>query len=520
MSDIDEAKLDGAWDADWGTRVCDWVLALGWARRYGEVMIGGFSGGEMTRRVGMLAALATWAIACGRVDKRDTAASVSSTNGITTSGVAASSSAGGVGSAPSSSEQFSLEPPAEFAGGAQAALMNAGQAGCVGLTKAGWLEVSCEGNTGDGNLVKASLALPNGETKEISPNADGTLRMLLPWQPHKQATARLERSRAAFDLTVNGTSGGFRRVLPAAQAEACAKLGNEHRDRLTLIRKQGQGSVRALDVRKFPKLGDCRASGKDAWALEIDELRATGESVDREVSLTLNVVHVAVDGKLTKAAWGPLVFAPGQLALPALSLFDYDGDGSAEAIIRHDILAKGERSLGKPPGTLPAVFTLSSKRVVPYAKADKFTTGGVVAEHLEGDERLDLGDYGPFIAWLGLNCGAGRCPERVVGPRFYRRSLPDGRFDGAASEARAALQTTCNRSRGPLVGDIEDATGKKRAALNVACARVRGESTESLLQTINQEKSRICGEASACQLHSVLAAWAKAQPPFKLVLQD
>lgn len=472
-------------------------------------MIRGFAGGEMARRVVMLAALTTCGVACGRVDKReDTTASVSTADPVTTSAVT------------SAGPEFSPEPPEVFTSGKHAALMNAVQAGCVGFVQTGWLEVSCEANAGDGNVVKAELALPNGETQQITPNADGTLRLVLPWQPNRKATARLERSGAAFDLTVNGASGGFRRVLPVAQAEACAKLGTEHRDRLTLIRKQGVGTVRALDVRKFPKLGDCRSSGKDAWALEIKDLRATGESVEREVSLTLNVVHVAVDGTLTKAAWGPLAFAPGQLALPALSLFDYDGDGSAEAVIRHDVLAKGERSLGKPPGTLPAVFTLSNKRVVPYAKADKFTTGGVVAENLEGDERLDLGDYGPFIAWLGLNCGAGKCPERIVGPRFYRRSLPDGSFDGAASEARAALQTTCNRSRGPLVGDIEDATGKKRAALNVACARVRGESTESLLQALNQEKSRICGGAAACQLYSVLAAWAKAQPPFKLVLQD
>jgi hypothetical protein len=271
-------------------------------------------------------------------------------------------------------------------------------------------------------------------------------------------------------------------------------------------------------MKRFPKLGKCEVDGSDAWALAIKDVRAAGDSVDREVSLTLDVVHVDASGALAKAAWGPIGFAPAKLAISDLTLFDYDADKVAEVIVRHEVLARGERTARKPQATLPMVFTYKNKRVTAYAPAGTGVSGGTVAEQLESDTRPDLGDYGPYIAWLGLGCGAGKCPERVVGPRFYRRSLQDGGFDANAPEVTAALQRACSRNQGGLVSDVESVGGKTRTALNVACARVRGESSEAVLATLTQAKSKICGDASGCQLLTVLRDWAKAEPPLKLVL--
>lgn len=487
----------------------------------------------IVRRVTTLAAV-VMLVGCGRKTTPSSSGSPATGNGAGLENAAAlgapAASAATVTNAVTNSAEKSERmlpsptPPTSFEGAKDVQLANDAATGCSAVHKDGWLRVACSPeNPSGGKLLQISVFEDGGTNagvRDVAVSQTEGASLVLPWQRNKRGLARLTWSDAVFEVETLPSGGGFRRVLPPAQAEACAKLKTAYDERMRALRKAETGPVRAVDVRKFPKLGECEAVGDHAWALEIKDVRAVGESVEREVALTLNVVHVAVDGAVSKAPWGPLTFAPTGLALPEFTLYDYDDDKSPELITRHDILKRGTRASQKPLSKLPSVFTYKNKRVVPYMPAGTLTTGGVAAENLESDPRPDIGDFGPFIAWLGVDCGVGKCPERIVGPRFYQRSLIDGAFDGAAPEVAAALQTACTRSRGALVGDVTDVGGKTRAALNVACARVRGESADAITATLNQDKTRICGDSPDCQLLNVLRAWAKAEPPLKLVLPN
>lgn len=415
---------------------------------------------------------------------------------------------------------FAEQPPASFEGANGVVLVNSDNAGCTGVTRDGWIRVTCTAEApGRGRLLSAIVedgwvgAMPGR-----SPGPDGTLTLELPWFPGKRGAARIEGAEGGFRLETHDAKGGFRRILPQAQADACDELAAAFKQRLSELRQVESGPVQALDVRRFPKFGVCEVAGTDAWALEVAKLVATGESVQREVALTLNVVHVDGKGKLAKTALGPISFAPSGLAFPELMLFDYDGDRVLEVIVRHDVLARGDSPKRKALPKAPVVFTYHNGRVTPFKTLPPLSSGATLAEYIDADRRPDPGDYGPYLAWLGAGCGVGKCPERVLGPRFYRRSLEGGSFDANAPEVTAALQRACSRNQGGLISDVESVGGKTRTALNVACARVRGESAEAVLATLNQAKSQICGDAGTCQLLSILSDWAKTEPPRKLVL--
>lgn len=442
---------------------------------------------------------------------------------VEAAGSSSASSATQTASVPSA-PVVSPTPPTTFDDGRSVTLVNSQAAGCAARANQGWVEVVCEPeNETKGKVSKVTVheGLPPGASEDGVPGADGRMRFVLPWQPGKRGRATLEWSDAVFELTTSNQRGGFTRVLPEAQGRVCAELTRAYAERIKKVRdSETKAALGAADVRKFPKLAECEVVGGDAWALEVADIAAVGEGPDREVSLTLNVVHVDKAGSVAKAVWGPISFAPASVAIPDPVLFDYDSDGVSEVIVRHDILARGAVSTRKPLTKLPAVFTFKKGRVTAYPAASALGVGGAVAENLEGDGRPDPGDYGPYLGWFGAECGVGPCPQRVTGPRFYQRSLPDGSFDSAAVEVTAALRQGCSRSRGSLVVDVGSVTGKTRTALNVACARVRGEAPEAVLDALNREKSQLCGDAAECPLHALLTSWAKAEPPRKLVLPD
>lgn len=474
--------------------------------------------------------LAVGIVGCGRVDKPGSASSASGAStaaGVTGIGEQSDAKPSGtfgvVTTSPAPAEPevtFSAQPPALFQDAKDVVLVNSDAAGCKGRSRDGWVQVTCTAEApGRGRLVRAEVEAGwVGATPGRVPGADGTLTLELPWFRGQHGAARIEGTEGVFRLEIHDDRGGFRRVLPQAQADACDQIAATFKQRMSELRAAESGPVRGLDVRRFPKLGVCEVAGSDAWALELAKVTAVGESVDREVSLSLNVVHVDGKGKLAKASWGPIAFAPGEVAFPDLMLFDYDDDKVSEVVVRHDVLARGESGARKPPAKLPVVFTYRNGRVSPFARLSPLASGATVAEYIDGDRRPDPGDYGPYVAWLGAGCGVGKCPDRVLGPRFYRRSLADGSFDANAAEVTAALQRACSRNQGGLISDVESVGGKTRTALNVACARVRGESAEAVLATLNQAKSQICGDAADCQLFSVLSTWAKTEPPRKLVL--
>src|SRR5690606_27917840 len=309
--------------------------------------------------------------------------------------------------AASSAPAPSLTPPLSFNDAKAAVLVNSDAAGCTSLHRDGWVQVTCDAETlARGRAVKATLKEGGIEDQsELMPLPDGRLQLVLPWQPAKRALALLEFSKGSFELATNNATGAFRRMLPRPQGEACDKLAAETSARLKKLREAESGPVRQLDLKRFPKLGKCEIWRDDAWAFELADVRGVGESVEREVSLTLNVTHVDPSGAVARAAWGPLVFAPGRVAISDVSLLDYDSDGAAEVIVRYEVLARGERAERRPQAHLPRVFTYKQKRVTPYAPAGVGGQGGAVAEQLEDDGRPDLGDYGPYVAWLGAGCG-------------------------------------------------------------------------------------------------------------------
>ncbi len=416
-------------------------------------------------------------------------------------------------------------PPTNFETASAIPVSNSGLTGCVVRAVPGWAEVRCEGqNAGGGKIVSAHVesgASP-GAALDVKPAPDGTLTLVLPWLKGQRSHVRFSWSDMTQDLVLAIRGSTFKRLLPTAQAEHCERFAKSGEQILAGIRaKIGPFSpaITPEDVYRFPNLGECQMAGQSAWALSLEKLSASGEKQNREVVATLALNHVDPGGNVASLRYGPLTFAPEGLQLPPLMFFDYDADGEAEVIVRQDILLRSLRSMNKALPNIPAVFTFKHGQVAPYAALGVLPSGGVVAEQLDADGRPDVGDYGPFLAWLPDKCGRGECPKRISGPRFFRRSLADGGFSAPDEQADRVIRNKCERTPKALVVDIRTGSGKRLTAQNVACARVRGDSTDSILAQLNELESEMCDDGQkACPLYLVLAAWARAAPPRTLTL--
>lgn len=457
--------------------------------------------------------------------KRDTPLDRQTDDGVSTSSATLSNAVSSAGLSTSEVGGAVAVPPTSFDGAPVVPVSDSGLTGCVVRGVPGWAEVRCqEKNTEGGKLLAAHIergAQP-GAVVDIRPNADGTLTLVLPWLPAQRADVRFEWVDMIQELRLAVRGSRFSRVLPERQAEQCERFAKSSEQILAAIRaKIGPLSpaITPADVYRFPTLGECQLAGKSAWALSLEKLAASGEGANRAVVAMLALNHIDALGVVASAAYGPFEFAPEGLQLPPLMTYDYDSDGEAEVIIRQDILSRAVRAMTSPLPSIAAVFSFKQGRVAPYPPMDNLTGGGIVAEQLEPDGRPDVGDYGPFLAWLPAKCGRGECPQRIAGPRFFRRSLSNGGFSMQDDQVEQVIRNKCERTPRELVVQVRSASGKRQTAQNIACARVRGDSTEAILAQLNELKSEMCDDGQAtCPLYVALAAWARATPPRAVVL--
>lgn len=416
-------------------------------------------------------------------------------------------------------------PPLDFDAAMLLSVGNSGTTGCTTRAVAGWARVRCEPkNLSGGTLVGARVthgAAPDANAN-IKPEADGSLTLVLPWRKGQYSEARFEWTDMKQDLVLRARGSKFTRVLPAEQAAQCERFSRTSEQILAGIRaKIGPFSpaVTPKDVYQFPKLGQCKMAGHNAWALGLEKLKASGEGKNRELLVTLSLNHIDASGMVASAPFGPLTFAPEGLLLPELMTFDYNDDGEEEVVVRQEILLRAARSMTKPLPERAAVFTYQEGRVVPYESLAPLASGGIMAEHLEPDGRPDVGDYGPFIAWLPEACGRGECEARITGPRFFQRSLPNGAFTAEDEHVERVIRNKCERTPKELVVDVRTLLGKRQTAQNVACARVRGDDPQAIVAQLDELASEMCNDGQPkCAFYNAMVQWARATPKRNVAL--
>ncbi|HEY5954929.1 MAG TPA: hypothetical protein VIV60_00200, partial [Polyangiaceae bacterium] len=129
--------------------------------------------------------------------------------------------------------------------------------------------------------------------------------------------------------------------------------------------------------------------------------------------------------------------------------------------------------------------------------------------HLEFDMRPDIGQYGPFLAYLGSDCGIDQCPPRLAGPVLYARSMPNGTFSYGEASAKVAVDKVCGKAK-PVLVEVPGGVNPTRTAQNVACARLRGETTDSIVAQLKAKSNLLCKGAQTCPLLQKLIGFAGA----------
>ena len=131
--------------------------------------------------------------------------------------------------------------------------------------------------------------------------------------------------------------------------------------------------------------------------------------------------------------------------------------------------------------------------------------------------RPDFGSYGPFVAFLGEDCGLKACPGRVNGPKLYLHSTPDGAFTDHDDASRNALKRAACQSKSlSIVVESGGSLNAAQTAKNLVCAKAYGVTSEVISAELNSKHAALCGEAATCPLQTVFESWLKLPLPVDL----
>jgi hypothetical protein len=318
-----------------------------------------------------------------------------------------------------------------------------------------------------------------------------------------------------YTLKLDGTTGAFEWAGSAIpHRRACQALLDENHRTLAAAQKlEGAERLSAAELKGLNKLGTCQPAGLGSWALSLAHVSGAGEPTARSVKLELEVVRIDLDGKRTSGSFGTFEIAPGGFELGALVAYDYDDDGNDELIVPYELKAL-PASAHEGPALAP-IWSFSDTTITPYAKAPSIA-GGFSVEHLDFDMRPDLGGYGPFVAYLGADCGAKVCPPRLSGPRLFFHSLPDGGFSVNDDAVGAALKRTCSSKPAAVVLPVSGIPSLEKSAKNLVCARAHGVTSDALHAELTAKSSDVCGGSATCPLLATLEAWSSAALPMAL----
>jgi hypothetical protein len=437
--------------------------------------------------------------------------------------------------APTPPTKAGSSAPASFKGGSKETIGAAVGLGCEATSRDGWLQLLCRRKNGTGgHPVRAVVhapgeeaAAPSGQEPgsepsaadaptgtELTPNEQGELTIVVPYSGDEQRDVSIEWTDTSYALHVTGPKATLEWAASGvAHRRACQQLLDETKAVVAAAQKaEGEARLTTTEAARLPRFGACQPGGLGSWAVALKAVSGQGEGSARQHHLELDVVRVDVDGTRKSASFGSLDVAPGGLELASLQVYDFDDDGRDELIVPYELKATG----GATPVYPPPIWSFSDAGVSAYAKAPS-VSGGIGIEQLDYDMRPDFGGYGPFVAFLGADCGQKTCPGRVTGPKMYLHSTPDGAFTNADDASKNALKrAACQNKPVNIVIEAAGGVNVAQTAKNLVCARVYGLATEALAAELTTKHAALCGEAASCPLQSTFESWLTLPLPFEL----
>lgn len=353
-----------------------------------------------------------------------------------------------------------------------------------------------------------------GAGDELSPNEQGELTIVVPYSGEEKRDVEIEWTDTTYTLHVVGPKATFEWAASGVpHRRACQQLLDENKAVIAAAQKSdGEARLTTTEASKLPRFGVCREGGLGSWALSLKAIAGKGEGPTRVHHLELEVVRIAVDGGRKSASFGSVDAAPGGFELASSQVYDYDDDGRDEFIVPYELKATG----GAAPSYPSPIWSYSDAGVAPYAKAPP-VLGGIGIEQLDFDMRPDFGVYGPFVAFLGGDCGLKTCPPRVTGPKLYLHSTPEGGFSDRDEAAKAALKRAmCQSKPASVVVEAAGNLNLAQTAKNLVCARAYGVTAEAIATELSAKRSALCGDATSCPLQTTLESWLKLELPVEL----
>jgi hypothetical protein len=409
------------------------------------------------------------------------------------------------------------DAPASFANGAKESIDNAVGQGCEARSLQGWLEFVCRKRNGTGgHPVRATWPSETssedaGANEEVLADEHGELKLKLPYSGDAARVVTIEWSDTRYVLRIQGASAKLEWTSGGLELRrACAHVQDASKARIAeALKAASPGALSAVEASKLPRFGICQQAGFGSYALGLKTISAEGEGTARKLKALLEVIFVAENGSQRRADFGTFEFAPGGLSVSPLRVYDYDDDGKDELIVPYELTPLAGAEAAAPP----AIWSLTDTTMTPYANAPSIGPGGFAIEQLDFDMRPDLGDYGPYVAALGPDCGAKTCPPRVTGPRFFFHSLPDGKFSRDDAAAKAALKRACSKKPESLVSESGGSVNVAQTGKNIACALAWGAPPSAVSAELGQKRAALCGASESCPLFIEFGKWANAAPP-------
>lgn len=349
--------------------------------------------------------------------------------------------------------------------------------------------------------------------EQVLPDTHHELRVVLPYRAGVHHDVALEWSDTRYTLHVDGTHTKLQWAgAVLALREECADVAKRAAAMLRAARELPLGQISRAEARALPRFGVCQQAGLGSWTLGLTSVAGSGSGASRALRVGIELVWIDFDGHHWTAPLATWNVRPGGLKIPRLAAYDYDGDGHDEVIVPYQVTAHA----GAAPAHFPAaIWSFKQGAIVPYAKAPA-VHGGAVIKQLDYDMRPDIGSYGPFVAWLGPDCGLAKCPTRITGPLFFAHSLESGGFSTTDGAARSALAHACKEKPKAIVAMKGSAADAKRTAHNLVCARVHGVAASAITSELAAKQKALCGGATSCPLDAALHRWLDAAPPITL----
>jgi hypothetical protein len=341
--------------------------------------------------------------------------------------------------------------------------------------------------------------------------------------PVSMLTARL----AVGCLLLLGACG--HRPVSAPVAGRCVQIDRENREALATLARIQKTPIPELDSALRDALR-CVETPHGAWALALGTSTVDDEGIRGEWSL----VHIDAIGRRLSVApnafpsierkaqnpdisYGSLEWSRYEHTVPAAPvLFDFDGDGVAEAVvvIRTDSMVITDHiSRGR-------VWTAPRDAITLYRPARDIVVDEV--RDVDEDGRPDLITHERYVGDASINCGSGE-GYFVLGPPLLMHSLTDGTFSLDDATAVAFAKRKCPVLPRPVIAHpdpkFEEMVDIKESANNIVCARLRGADKGRLLSEIETQCYQLPedeGGCLTCDSKELLQRWATIDPPLRI----